>query len=196
MSYLCPVHFLIYVGLLSIGPGEQNGGWTLITAPSWQIQTCCTVRHISQAQISAPWLTFGSPEVNAEMEVGMQDAFWDQLLWKARGTHYGAEGKVNLWYRSSRSWANPEESIAHMSCIVLNWNDWAFIILLCSIIGCKLYKEAWVNDFCAAETDTEGAESVDSVPGLHSLQMGSEQSSWRASGQDNLASAVVCLLAL
>lgn len=42
-------------------------------------------------------------------------------------------------------------------------------------MGCELYKEAWVDDFCAAETDTEGAEPEDSVPGLHSLQMGSEQ---------------------
>lgn len=40
-------------------------------------------------------------------------------------------------------------------------------------MGCELYKEA--ARFCAAETDTEGAEPLDSVPGLHSLQMGSEQ---------------------
>ena len=33
MSCICPVHFLIYVGLLSIGPGEQNGGWTLKNDP-------------------------------------------------------------------------------------------------------------------------------------------------------------------
>lgn len=161
--------------------GAVNGGWTLITAPSWQIQTCCTVRHISQAQIQL--LAYvGSPEVNAEMEVGMQDAFWDQLLWKARGTHYGAEGKVNLWYRSSRSWANPEESIAHMSCIVLNWNDWAFIILLCSIIGCKLYKEAWWGMISQQLRQTlKGLNQWLHPWTAFPFQMGSEQSSWRAS---------------